>query len=386
MNIGYDAKRAVYNFSGLGNYSRTLIQALSTYHPNHNYVLYAPGYRPSPRLDSLQNRRNVSIRTPRSLAGRLLKPLWRSRLMVRDLQMDEIDLFHGLSNELPHGLPRSGVKSVVTIHDLIFLRYPEFYPWLDRRIYTTKVRYACRAADLIVTVSEQTKQDVIDLLSIDPGRVVVAYQSCDPSFETAATEEQKQSVRQRHNLSGEYLLYVGNIEKRKNLLAAIKALELQSDSGLTLAVIGSGGAYLQEVSDYVQSHRLKDRVRFLYSVPFADFPAVYQMASAFVYPSVFEGFGIPIIEALWSKTPVITSSGSCFAEAGGPASLYVTPGDHSQLAAAIERVLRDSSLRSTMIAEGLAHVQKFRNEATAKRMMTIYEATLGGAYPGPANW
>lgn len=372
MIIGYDAKRAIFNLTGLGNYSRSLVRSLSARYQENTYLLYSPKYRQDPRLDFLQERSNVAIRTPSSVAGRVFTSFWRSRLIGKQLVRDGVDLYHGLSNELPHGASLSRMKTVVTIHDLIFLRYPELYHYVDRKIYAAKSRHACRIADRIVAVSEQTKRDIVDFLGVDPHKVTVIYQSCDPIFQETVAADQKQLVRSGYNLPANYLLYVGTIERRKNLLGAIKALELIGKSDLSIVVIGEGHAYKKEVIDYARSHRLGDKVLFLDHPPFADFPAIYQMASVFVFPSLFEGFGIPIIEALWSKTPVVTSTGSCLAEAGGPSSIYVPPTDHRQLAEAITRVLRDPSLRARMTTGGYSYVQRFHEKNTAEQMMALY--------------
>ncbi len=377
MKLGYDGKRAVFNMTGLGNYSRTLLRSLSLYYPDNHYFLYTPAYEHHQRLDFLRQSTNIYVRTPRTLMSRSCKPLWRSYLVTHDLKSDGIELFHGLSNELPYAVKRSGAKSIVTIHDLIFLRYPELYPRIDRKIYRSKVNYACRTADRIVAVSEQTRQDIIGFLDVDPARIKVVYQSCDPIFYQFSDEAHKRQVREKHGLPSQYILYVGTIERRKNLLSIIKALPLLKHSlGAHLVVIGRGRGYKEEVLAYVQAHGLIASIHFLTDVSFADFPAIYQMASAFVLPSLFEGFGIPITEALWSNCPVITSAGACFAEAGGPSSIYIAQNDDAALANAIVRVLEDGDLAKKMRADGYAYVQRFRDETTAAVMMGLYQEII----------
>jgi glycosyltransferase involved in cell wall biosynthesis len=386
MKLGYDGKRAVFNMTGLGNYSRTLLRSLSQYYPDNEYFLYTPSFESQPRLDFLRQSINISVRTPKTLVSRSCKRLWRSYLVTHDLKSDGIELFHGLSNELPFAVTRSGAKSIVTIHDLIFLRHPELYPRLDRKIYCSKVNYACRTADRIVAVSEQTRQDIIGFLDVDPTRIKVVYQSCDPIFYQVADEAHKRQVREKHNLPSQYLLYIGTVERRKNLLGIVKALPLLGpDLDVHLVVIGRGRGYREEVLDRIRVQGLTARVRFLTDVRFADFPAIYQMASAFVLPSMFEGFGIPITEALWSNCPVITSAGGCFAEAGGPSSIYVEPEDDAELASAMTRVLEDSDLATRMRANGYAYVQRFRDGATAAAMMGLYQETMAKAGAQPPS-
>jgi glycosyltransferase involved in cell wall biosynthesis len=377
MKLGYDGKRAVFNMTGLGNYSRTLLRSLSRYYPDNQYFLYTPAYEHHQRLDFVRQSTNISVRTPRTLMSHACKTLWRSYLVNHDVKSDGIELFHGLSNELPYAVRRSGAKSIVTIHDLIFLRHPELYPRLDRKIYRSKVNYACRAADRIVAVSEQTRQDIIGFLDVDPARVKVVYQSCDPIFYHVADEAHRRQVCDKHGLPSQYLLYVGTIERRKNLLGIVKALPLLKQSlDVHLVVIGRGRGYKEEVLAYVQAQGLAASVHFLTDVPFADFPAIYQMASAFVWPSLFEGFGIPITEALWSNCPVITSAGGCFAEAGGPSTIYIDPEDGATLANAIVRVLEDGDLAKKMCVDGYTYVQRFRDSATAVVMIGLYQEIM----------
>ncbi|MGB5107021.1 MAG: glycosyltransferase family 1 protein [Candidatus Zixiibacteriota bacterium] len=363
--------------TGLGNYSRTIIHSLAARFPQHRYLLYTPAWKDNPRLEFLRSCDNVEIKLPQGIYSGALKDIWRSYGVRSSLKNDQLDIFHGLSNELPFGSNRLKCAKVVTIHDLIFLRYPQYYPWLDRKIYRLKSRYACRVADSIIAVSEQTKRDIIEYYAIPAEKIRVIYQSCDPSFTRSVSENDKSSVRARYNLPSQFVLYVGMIEERKNLLALVKAIEtLHKSHDLSLVAIGGGGEYKELVNRYIQSAGLADRVQLRTDIAFSDFPAIYQMALAFVYPSHFEGFGIPIIEALWSKTPVITSKGGCFPEAAGPAGVYISPHDHYEIADALKRVIGDSNLRAKMIAGGFSHVQKFREDSVSAQMLDLYQSLV----------
>ncbi len=373
MRIGFDAKRAIFNMTGLGNYSRSLIHALSRCHPENQYFLYSPGWKDNPRLSFLRDASNAKVVLPNGVFSGPLRGLWRSTAVRLSIARDKCDIFHGLSNELPVGIKRSRTASVVTIHDLIFLRYPQYYSWIDRQIYELKSRHACRASSVIVAVSEQTKRDIIEYLGIVPDKIRVIYQSCDPGFTRSVGEVEKTAVRSRYNLPAQFVLYVGSIEERKNLLGLVKAVEsLRKTHDLFLLAIGNGNSYKELVQGYINSAGMNDRIQIRSDIAFSDFPAIYQMAQALVYPSHFEGFGIPIIEALWSKTPVITSRGGCFSEAAGPSSVYVSPESSEEIASALVKVLGESTVRAKMIAGGLAHVHKFREEVLAQQMMDLY--------------
>lgn len=372
MRIGFDGKRAVYNMTGLGNYSRSLIEALSRLYPDNEYLLYAPGLTDNPRLAPILKSNNAKVIASGQKGG-VFNALWRSFGVRKSLREGNLDVFHGLSNELPFGIAGAPYAKVATIHDLIFLRYPQYYPWLDRQVYRRKSAYVCKIADAVVAVSQQTKEDIIHFLGADPNRIHVIYQNCDTKFTRAVSEDERSAVRARYNLPSQFVLYVSSIEERKNLLTLVKAIGLlRKRLDLFLVAIGNGSNYKQLVLDHVAAHGLSDRVQLRSDIAFADFPAIYQSAQVLVYPSHFEGFGIPIIEALWSKTPVITSKGGCFPEAGGPSSLYISPESAEEIAEALSRVLSDSSLRAKMIAGGLSHVQKFREDNVTRQMMELY--------------
>ena len=368
MRIGFDAKRAFFNFSGLGNYSRNTIRQLSSGFPENQYHLYIPREKGCIENQFLQNQTPVF---PSSWSGRKFPSFWRSFWLSKALEQDGIDLYHGLSAEIPFGIHKHKVRTVVTIHDLIFLRYQQWYKTIDRVIYTRKSRYACGAADSIIAISEQTKSDIIEFFGIPADRITVVYQGCDPAFYHTANEKKREIYRKKYSLPEQYLLYVGTIEPRKNLLQVIKALHM-SGSGLPLIVIGRPTSYAKTVRQYISDHGLEN-ILFLGNVPNEDLPALYQMAEIFIYPSRFEGFGIPILEALNSGTPVITSKGSCFPEAGGQHSLYIDPDQPQEIAESIRKILEDPGLARQMSEMGKKHAERFREETMAAAIMDVYE-------------
>ena len=371
MHIGFDGKRAIQNFTGLGNYSRFVLDLLAQYYSEHRYSLYT-AKRPTNAV-SIPN--SVNFRHPGSLSN---STFWRTLGIIGDLRKDRIDLYHGLSNELPVGISRSRIPSIVTIHDLIFLRFPEFYPLMDRTIYKYKFQYACKNATRIIAVSEQTKSDIVTFFNIPDEKVDVVYQGCNSIFQSTATEEEKLTIRDEYQLPTRYLLQVGTIEERKNLLLSVKALKAIPDE-IKLVVIGRETDYATEVKEYIETNRLNSRVLFLKNVPLKDLPVIYQCAEVFVYPSEFEGFGIPIIEALNSGVPVIAATGSCLEEAGGPGSCYVHPQDEVQLAWHINGIINNPSKREEMIEAGYKHVQCFSEKQLAANLMHTYQKALTNA-------
>jgi glycosyltransferase involved in cell wall biosynthesis len=371
MRIGFDAKRAFYNRSGLGNYSRDIIKSLVQSFPDNDYYLYTPSLEKS---ISFINSETVNICEPKFPGGKFLKSFWRSFLLKQRLQNDKIDLYHGLSNELPDNIQNSKVKSIVTIHDLIFMRYPQWYKLIDRKIYEKKFRYSSLHADKVITVSNQTKSDLVSFFGINENKIQVIYQGCNELFTKLLTREEKSPVIKKYNLPDEYILYVGTIEERKNLLQILKAIH-NNKIVIPLVAIGRPTKYLDQVKEYIQKYHLKN-ITILHDVAMYELPSIYQNASLFVYPSIFEGFGIPVLEALWSKVPVITSKGGCFDEVGGKSTQYIDPLNTDELGETITKVLSDKNLISTMTERGYKHAQKFSNPTIAQEMMKLYSEVV----------
>ena len=383
MVIGFDAKRAFHNRTGLGHYSRTLLRDLSRFYPEHQYLLFNP--RPSSLFDvtafpSLQEC------LPTAAIDRSFPSWWRSSRVVHTLKKESVQLYHGLSHELPQGIERAGTKTVVTMHDLIHERYPDQYPWFDRKIYTRKFQYACNVADAIIAISMQTKKDLIDFYKVPAEKIKVCYQSCNPAFATRVSEAEKERVKTTCGLPERFFLYVGSIIERKNLLGICKAMDLlRNEIDIPLVVIGDGKKYLQQVKAYVEKAKLSNRIIFLSAHPAArqmsfqnasDFPAIYQLATAMIYPSMFEGFGIPVLEALWSGLPVITSNISSLPEAGGDAALYVNPAHPEEIAAHMKRIATDAAFAQMLAEKGKLHAQIFDNKRTAAAVMECYRTLL----------
>ena len=207
MNIGFDAKRAFYNNTGLGNYSRDTIRILSNYFAENNYFLYTPKAIKNDRLSYL-HQENIHVRTPKRIIDKSLRSLWRTSAIKRDLVKDNIELFHGLSHELPIGIEKTNIKTVVTIHDLIFLRYPQFFNAIDNKIYYQKFYHSCNLADKIIAVSEQTKKDIINFFNISPEKIDVVYQGCNEVFKKPQPNGMFDLTRKTYHIPNQYLLYV----------------------------------------------------------------------------------------------------------------------------------------------------------------------------------
>ncbi len=371
MHIGYDARQAFFNKSGLGSYSRNLIQGLSEKFPENKYLLYTTGmnyelFEPAAGC--------IQVKGPEHLIHRIFRSYWRTVSLSRQLLKDDIEIFHGLTHEIPYKFPKKQIRSVVTIHDLIFLRLPHMYRLSDRYIYEKRYRYSCETADRIVAVSRQTADDIVEFFNISPDKIDVVYQGCNPMFNTEVPLIEKEILRMKYMLPKSFILYVGTIEERKNLLTLIKAMHY-GKMDIPLVVIGKPTPYLNKIIEFIERHSLINII-FCDIVQNQDLPGLYQLADLFVYPSIFEGFGIPILEALYSRVPVITSRSSSMTEVGGDHTIYIDPNNVEEMSAAIKKVLYDRDLQERMITEGYRYARNFDPEKVAGNIMQVYQKVL----------
>ena len=394
MIIGFDAKRIVRNATGLGSYSRTLINSLTAADADTRFILYAPDEGRDDLRQQIAEQPNVtfsffSSQKPEtsgqksflsplsSLLSPLKKSLWRSRGIVNDLQRDGVQLYHGLSGELPTGLRKAGIPGIVTIHDLIFLRHPEYYNPIDVFLYRRKFHATLREAQRIVAISQCTKRDILAFSNFPEDRIDVIYQSCGTRFRQTATDEERAEVRNLYHLPEQFILSVGTIEPRKNALLAVQALLNPALGNIHLVLLGRQTNYVSKtLLPFINKNQLTNRVHLLSGVPNHHLPAIYQQALCFVYPSRYEGFGIPIIEAIQSRLPVVAATGSCLEEAGGPDSLYVHPDDADAFAQAVSRSLPGAEGREERIQRSLQYIQRFENNDIAQQMLTLYQRCI----------
>ena len=381
MRIAFDAKRIYQNTTGLGNYSRTLVSSLAFSFPEHQYHLYAP------RLTSLfdaSEMENLHVHQPNDFISKRFKSLWRSSRVKKNLLRDHIDIYHGLSHEIPVDIQKTGIKTVVTIHDLIMEKYPSQFKFIDRTIYHQKFLNACKHADKIISVSEQTKKDIIDIYGIDANKITTTYQSCNKTFYQHVSTEQKNELRKAYQLPETFFLYVGSIIERKNLLGICKAYALNKRKDLPpLVVVGKGDDYMKKVKQFIQSEKLESDIIFLSelspnSAGKFNLAALYQMSAGLIYPSIYEGFGIPLLEAMACGTMVITSQLSCLPEVGGDAALYVDPFAPDSILDAMMKVTSDHQYVTDQIAKGRKQAELFKEDICAQKVMNVYQSLMHG--------
>lgn len=348
LQLAFDAKRAFHNGTGLGNYSRFILSQMALLEPEGRYLLL------NPKRGVYFNQRSTVLKEvlPSGIWTHF-SAMWRSGGMLNDLKRHKVKVFHGLSNELPWGLTKAKLASVVSIHDLIFETHPQFYKPADRLIYRRKFKSASENADVVVAVSQFTKQELINRYGIPAHKIEVHYQSCHPAFHSQ--DAVVLSAEFQAKIPKEFVLYVGTIEERKRLMDVIIAIK-QLD--IPLVVVGKGGKYANLCKTYVQNEKIQNRVIFIETIGISDLVALYRMAKTFIYPSEVEGFGIPIIEALFSHCPVITTKGGVFHETGGPNSIYVKMGDVEHMAASLNALLVNQDYASEVATKGYIYAKQ----------------------------
>lgn len=365
MRVAYDAKRVFRNFTGLGNYCRSTLTMLETYYPDVEQQLFSPSL-------GREDARTLPFRDKAILPSGLMRgSMWRTFCMGREASA-VADIFHGLSHELPYGLD---IPSVVTMHDVAFRTYKDMYTPFDRVIYNRKWASACRRATHIIAISESTKRDVQRFYNVPDERISVVCQPVDFSFyDNLPADTDDSSPRSIVNFQF-YNLYVGSINSRKNLLSIVQAMEMiPEERRLPLIIVGEGREYKARVQQYIASHSLEKWCHFMGHVgTLQELQTLYRGAHMFIYPSHYEGMGLPVIEAQLCGCPVITSNVSSLPEAGGDAAIQVPPTDVHALAEAIDCLTTDGALRHQLSVAGRERcMELFHPKKLAIDLMSIY--------------
>lgn len=371
MIIGFDGKRAIENNTGLGNYSRLLVEVLAGKYPDNRYILYAPRLKENPRLRRLLEMSDIDIVTPSSTYGRAFGSMWRSKGMTSCLRRDKVDIYHGLSGELPLNIGEFDGPSVVTIHDVIFRRFPECYNSIDRKIYDYKFGKAAREATRIIAISERTKKDIIEFYDVAEDKIDVIYQGCHAQFHRRPSDEEIEEVKLKYGLDRPYIIAVGTVETRKNQLLAVRGVRGLPDE-IDLVVVGRRTPYAKSLDKYSVTYGSDSRVKYIEHADFADLPSLYAGAFCSSYTSRYEGFGIPVIESLSVGTPVVIATGSCLEEAAGPSAPAVDPDDVEEWINVIKEMVNYPAAREKAATEGMEYVKRFNDDDMASRTMETY--------------
>lgn len=373
--IAIDARK-IADF-GIGTYVRGLVSALAAIDADHDYLLLVAA-RSAVALPDLPGHFRI---VPEE------SPLYSLREQVGlslTLARHGADLYHSTHYVLPLWLP---CPAVVTIHDLIHLLYPEFLGHPAAHLYARwMIGRALRRGRKIIAVSENTRADLERHFAVDPRKLTVIHNGVEARFRRPLPEHEIQRFLARHELAKPYLLFVGNPKPHKNLDNLLRAFALSCAEGLgELELVCAGAREPARRAEELATHLgVRERVRFLGHLPFEELPALYRGARLFVYPSLYEGFGLPVAEAMACGVPVLTSNGSALAEIAGEAAECVDPLDVPALAASIRRCALDEERRRLMSARGRERAADWTWERVAERSLALYRELLGETGAPPA--
>ena len=372
MPIYIDVSAAVHAKAGIGRYAASLARALVQLQPDRFALFYNRGHDTAMPAGL----ETVPARTVRAGYRPWRMAVWLGQLahVGFDRLVPGAQLFHATEHLLP---PFRGARTVLTVHDMIFKLFPQTQKRLNFWYLNATMPLYCRRADAIITVSECSKRDIVAHYHLDPAKVTVIYEAAGPEFKPASPAEQEQ-VRRRYGLPEQFLVHVGVIEPRKNLTRLVEALQRLRDQGLTvpLVVIGPKGWLYDDFFRCLEQLPVRDAVSFPGYLPLADLAAVYSAARLAVTPSVYEGFGLPVLEAMACGTPVVCSSASSLPEIGADAARYFDPLSIEEMAAAIRIVWTDPGLQSTMRRQGLAQASRFSWQLAAHQTLALYNQVL----------
>lgn len=377
MRIGFDAKRAFHTARGLGSYARTTLTYLSRMYPQHQFILFTPPIKKG-KLDQWHvGLPNIVVVEPKSLIFRAIPSLWRSFFLSGEIKKYQLDIFHGLSHELPIGIEKLGIKTVVTIHDLIYVKFPHFFNFIDRYIFEKKFSSSIKRSDRVIAICEQTKKDIVDHFGCPHGKISVVYQSCHPRFFTPLEEGAVAKARDVFQLPERYLLFLGALVPNKNIELVFQALSrFPVASRPHFVIAGKPSSHLSALRKMVSDLQIESHVHWVFSPDDSLLPALYAGADFFCFPSFYEGFGIPLIEALCMGSPVITSKQGALKEAAGEGGLFIDPSSVEECFVAIEKLWNDSMLRHALSENGKKHLLHFSAEQVTADLMKQYQLVV----------
>jgi glycosyltransferase involved in cell wall biosynthesis len=374
VRIVMDARYIARRQSGVGEYTQRLIGALAAIDRHNRYTCLVAADGPGLPVRQ-ENVRTWATRV--SFEDHLRGDLWLLAYLPLRLRALGTEVYHGPAVFVPHA--KLGYRTVVTIHDLVSFLFPDTVPRKYSLYMRLMTRLATGSADRIIAVSEATRQDLEDRLRVRPGKIVVIPEAVGPEFARPVPPGAVDRVVRRYGLRRPYCLFVGNLEPRKNLPRLIDAFarvrrRVPAGAGPPqLALVGTRAWLHGGILRAVESHGLAEDVIFPGYVPIEDLPALYAGAACFVFPSLYEGFGLPVLEAMAAGAPVVAARAGSIPEVAGEAGLLVDPRDPAALAAAIEAVLADPALRERLVARGRARAATFSWEAVARQTLAVYD-------------
>lgn len=377
MKIGFDATNAFTDFGQQGIYSRSVIQTLSRNFPENEYTLYTTSLKQDHVDKDLLEHRQIRLRTPSFIVSKLkMGNIWRSTMLGNIAVKDDIDVFHSLNNQLPLIIDKR-LRTVVSIQNLHFLRYPDMFKGLDIEILKRRYKHACTVANMIITPTSQTAEDLVTFFNINPEKVLVIPQACDVTFQKEYAPYEALVLSDKYKLPGDFILARSSKEVlNDNALNAVKVY-VKSKIDIPLVIAGQISKK-QEVSIWkiITEEKINRNVIFLKDVPLDELAILYQLCQLYLHIPSFPSNCMPIQEAICARVPTICTRIPEFIEAGGLGPVYVRPGNIDEAADTIQNLLHNPSLLSNMIEQGSIHAQNFDNFRVAQQLNELYYSLL----------
>lgn len=377
MKIGFDATNAFTDFGQQGIYSRSVIRTLSRNFPENEYTLYTTSLKQDHVDKDLLEHRQIRLRTPSFIVSKLkMGNIWRSTMLGNIAVKDDIDVFHSLNNQLPLIIDKR-LRTVVSIQNLHFLRYPDMFKGLDIEILKRRYKHACTVANMIITPTSQTAEDLVTFFNINPEKVLVIPQACDVTFQKEYAPYEALVLSDKYKLPGDFILARSSKEVlNDNALNAVKVY-VKSKIDIPLVIAGQISKK-QEVSIWkiITEEKINRSVIFLKDVPLDELAILYQLCQLYLHIPSFPSNCMPIQEAICARVPTICTRIPEFIEAGGLGPVYVRPGNIDEAADTIQNLLHNPSLLSNMIEQGSIHAQNFDNFRVAQQLNELYYSLL----------
>jgi len=382
MKLYIDGQPLLGNKTGIGHYTNNLINELAIKNISIEIVTNQIGNRKLLEEINIINFKNIKLSNklfPYKVIRRLMNYniLYGLPIDLLEKKKKSYSVFHA-TNFIT--LPTKYAKQVVTIHDLAFMKFPDV---VEKNIYEYMMKwvpYSINKADQIIADSIHTKNDILQLFDVPEEKINVVYLAADKRFQKQSVQ-QIQSVRKKYNLAQEYLLYIGTLEPKKNLVTLIDVyhtLKTEYSVQEKLVIVGAKGWKFNPIFEKVQQLQLENDIIFMGYIADEDLPAIYSGATVFTFPSLYEGFGIPLLEAMQCEVPVVAANTSCIPEVVGDAAILADPYDIEKWAESIYQIISDHSLKEELIAKGLEQASKFSWEKVAKETLAVYEKALKG--------
>ncbi len=358
--------------AGVSHYIEQLLQHLAQIDQKNRYQIYTTRGLTQAALNLPPNFTVAASFWP-TINPRVRIP-WEQLLAPLLLRKIKADLFHGTLNVVPLASP---IPTVVTIHDLAFIQFPQTFRPYNRIYLDFATRMSVKRASRILAVSEHTKREVVGILGIPAERIVVTYDAVRQHFVPPAPTT-LEAFRAKYELPAQFILYVGTLEPRKNLLTLLEAYHKVAQVSNVPLLVGGGKGWMNgPLFKRLEELGLREKVKFVGYLAEEELPLWYAAATIFVFPSIYEGFGMPPLEAMACGTPVITSNSSSLPEVVGPAGITVAPMDVEGWAKAILDLLKDKALRAELRERGFRQAQAFSWRTTAEKTLKVYEEVLG---------